>query len=123
VLRYRTALAASFFAAIFIASASKNNNDSTGVALATVVMTSIILKGYSQDQEKEADEMAMTHLKNTGYDYRIYKTLMGKFIDMRQRRIYTIEKIFSTHPTPEKRISHLDESLKNYSNLLTKLSN
>ena len=126
VIRYKQAMATAILASIFIIGANSNNNsssnDKTTLTLFTLVMSEIIMKGYSREQEKEADEVALAHLKRTNMDYQTYQTLMGRFIDMRKRRIYSIEKIFSTHPTPEKRIEYLNNYLNAYDTLQTKLA-
>jgi hypothetical protein len=125
VVSYRRAQAASFLASLLIiaASSNKNNNDQAAVALTTIIMANIILKGYSRDQEREADEVALTHLKRTGMDYRSYRMVMGKFIDLRQKKVSTINKIFSTHPAPEDRISNLDKYYQAYESLQARLTN
>lgn len=120
VVKYKQAIAVSFLTAIFIAGTSKDSNAQTATVFG-VVMATLILKGYSQEQEKEADEVAVTHLKNTGLDSQSYHSLFGKLIDMRKRKIYAIDKIFSTHPTPENRIANLDNFLKAYADLQLKL--
>lgn len=122
VVRYKQALAVSLFASIFAAGVTSNNNSrNDAAALMAVVMAEIIMKGFSQEQEKEADEISLAHLKKTGMDSQAYHTLMGKFIDMRSRKIYFIEKLFGTHPTPEKRIENLDKFLQSYQALQAKL--
>lgn len=67
VIRYRRALAGMLLAAIFLA--SNNNDEDPATALLTIVMTDVILKGYSREQEDEADEVALAHLKRTGMDH------------------------------------------------------
>lgn len=120
VIRYRRALAAMFLSALFLA--SNDNYEDPETTLLTVVMTELILKGYSREQENEADEVALAHLKRAGMDYNSFNMVMGKFIDMRQQKIYAIDKIFSTHPTPEKRIENLNEILKAYETLQQNLA-
>lgn len=120
IIRYRRALAAAIIASIFIASNS-NNKDQTADLLA-VVMAGIVLKGYSREQENEADEVALAHLKHTGMDYLSFNVLMGKFIDMRQRKIWAINQIFLTHPAPEKRLENLNKLLQVYDTLQVKLA-
>jgi hypothetical protein len=119
VIRYRRAVAAAFFTSIFIAATNDKNH---AADLLAVVMSQIILRGYSQDMEKEADAVAVAHLKQAGMDYCSYETVMGKFIDMRQAKIAAIEKVFATHPTPEKRIASLDQLLQSYQTLQDKLT-
>ena len=120
VIRYRRALAAMFLSALFLA--SNDNYEDPETALLTVVMTEMVLKGYSREQEKEADEVALAHLKRTGMDHHSFIMIMGKFLDMRQYKIYAIDKIFSTHPTPEKRIENLNELLQAYETLQQNLA-
>jgi hypothetical protein len=120
VIRYRQAITAAFLASIFIAVNNNNNNNQAANVLA-VVMAELVLRGYSRDQENEADEVAVAHLKQAGLDYRVYHTLMGRFIDMRQAKITAINKIFATHPAPEKRIENLDQFLQSYDKLQAQL--
>ncbi len=120
VIRYRRAMATALIASIFIASASNNNDQ--GAALMTTIMAGIVLRGYSREQEHEADQVAVARLKQANLDYQVYHTLMGRFMDMRKNRIYAINKLFSTHPTPEKRIENLTNYLKAYETLQTKLA-
>ena len=120
VTRYRRALAAMFFSTLFLA--SNNNYEDPETALLSVVMAELVLKGYSREQEKEADEVALSHLKRAGMDHLSYRMVMGKFKDMRQQKIYAIDKIFSTHPTPEKRIENLNNLLQTYETLQLSLA-
>ena len=78
----RQRLAAMLFSALFLA--SNNNYEDSEKVLLTVVMTDLVLKGYSRQQENEADAVALSHLKRIGMDHLSYKMVMGKFIDMRQ---------------------------------------
>jgi hypothetical protein len=119
VISYRRAVATAFFTSLFVAA---NNNKNQTADLFAVVMAQAILKGYSRDMENEADGVAAAHLKQAGMDCRAYEMVMGKFIDMRQAKMATIEKIFSTHPTPEKRIENLNKMLQSYQTLQDKLS-
>jgi len=121
VVSYRKAQALSLFAAILIAGTSNNTNDQAKASLFATVMANIIMKGYSRDQEREADEMAVAHLKRVNMDYNAYKVVMGKLMDLRRNRVSTIEKVFSTHPSPEDRIANLDKYLFAYEKLLSKL--
>lgn len=121
VVSYRKAQALSLFAAILIAGASNNSNDQSQAALFATVMANLIMKGYSREQEREADEMALTHLKRVNMDYNAYKIVMGKFLDLRKNKVSTIDKMFSTHPSPEDRIANLEKYLSAYEKLLSKL--
>ncbi|HEY8463105.1 MAG TPA: M48 family metallopeptidase [Bacillota bacterium] len=119
VISYRRAMTTAFLTSLFLAA---NNSKNEADDLLAIVMANAILKGYSQEMEKEADAVAVAHLKQAGKDYRAYELVMGKFIDMRQAKITAIEKIFATHPTPEKRIEHLDKLLQSYQTLQDKLA-
>ncbi len=121
VINYKRAMALSFMAAIFIAGSGNDSKDNMETALFTSVMLNIIMKGYSREQEREADEVGFAHLKRTGKNYQEHRTLFGKFSDMRQKKIYAINKLFSTHPTPEQRKENLANYLKAYELLHSKL--
>ncbi len=121
IISYRRAVAASIIASIFIA-ANNNNNNNQAANLLAVVMAQAILRGYSRDMEDEADAVAVAHLKQANMDYQAYTTVMGKFIDMRQAKLSAINKLFATHPAPEKRIEHLDKLVQSYNTLQSKLA-
>jgi predicted Zn-dependent protease len=123
VIRYKRALGLSIFASILIiGSQQSDDSKDDAAALFASVMAIIINQGYSREQEKEADEVAFTHLKRIGMDYQVYRVLLGKFLDMRERKIYFIEKMFATHPSPEQRIEHLDKYDQAYKELQSLLA-
>jgi Zn-dependent protease with chaperone function len=123
VIQYKRAVGLSIFTNILIISAqSSDDSKDDAAALFASVMAVIINQGYSREQEIEADEVAFAHLKKIGLDYQVYKILLGKFRDMRERKIYFIEKIFATHPDPEKRIKHLDNYDQAYEELQSLLA-
>lgn len=116
VVNYKTALVVAVFAAIFVA-----NSDSSEDAIMVSVVVDMIMKGFSREQENEADETAVSHLKHAGYDWYSYRVLFGRLIDMRARKVYAIEQLFGTHPKPENRTANLDEMIVLYQNFLGKL--
>lgn len=123
VIRYKRALGLSIFASILIiGSQQSDDSKDDAAALFASVMAIIINQGYSREQEKEADEVAFTHLKRIGMDYQVYRVLLGKFLDMRERKIYFIEKMFATHPSPEQRIEQLDKYDQAYKELQSLLA-
>ena len=124
VIMYKRAQAAVIFASILIAASgsnSNNSNDQVAAAIVTNVILNMIFKGYSREHEREADALALSHLKRTGMDQKIYLTLFGRFIDMRQQKLYAIDRLFATHPSPEDRIGYLDKCLQDYNDLQLKL--
>lgn len=116
VVRYKQALALALIGSIFVA-----NSDSSQEAVMTTVAVELIMKGFSREQENEADEMAVSHLKRTGLDWTAYQTLFGRFIDLRERRVLVLEAIFGTHPKAETRIENLDKMIALYQAFLGKL--
>ncbi|HHU51556.1 MAG TPA: M48 family metalloprotease [Firmicutes bacterium] len=123
VIRYKRALGLSIFTSILIiGSQQSDDSKADAAALFASVMAAIINQGYSREQEKEADEVAFTHLKRIGMDYQVYRVLLGKFLDMRERKIYFIEKLFATHPSPEQRREHLDKYDQAYKELQSLLA-
>ena len=55
-------------------------------------------------------------------DVTAYRTLMGRLMDLRERRVLALEAVFGTHPAPENRIKSLDEVLAVYQSFQAKLS-
>lgn len=117
VVRYRQAMALAVLGALF-----GSQTDSSGEALMVAVIVEILLKGFSREQELEADETAISHLKHAGMDATAYRTLMGRLMDLRERRVLALEAVFGTHPAPENRIKNLDEILAVYQSFQAKLS-
>jgi len=117
VVRYKQALTMAILGSLL---ASSSDSSSESVMLAVAI--EIVLRGFSREQEKEADEVAVSRLKHAGMDWASYRTLFGRFIDLRERRILTIEAVFGTHPKPETRTENLDQMVAVYQRLLGKLS-
>ena len=116
VVRYKQALALALIGSLFSA-----QSDSSTEAVMVAVAVELVLKGFSREQEKEADEVAVSHLKHSGMDWFAYRTLFGRFIDFRERRVLGIEAVFSTHPQPESRTEELDRMTAAYQGFLGKL--
>ena len=117
VVRYKQALAMAVIGSIFVA-----NSDSSQEAVMAAVAVELIMKGFSREQENEADETAVSHLKRAGLDWTAYQILFGRFIDLRERRVLVLEAIFGTHPKAETRIENLDRMIALYEAFLGKLS-
>ena len=116
VVRYKQALALAVIGSIFVA-----NSDSSQEAVMVTVAVELIMKGFSREQENEADETAVSHLKRAGMDWTAYQMLFGRFIDLRERRVLVLEAIFGTHPKAETRIENLDKMIALYQAFLNKL--
>lgn len=106
VIRYKTAVAAAIVGAIL-----------TGNSDMGYLMSALVLMGFSREQEKEADEVAVSRLKQVGRDYKVYKGFFAKLMDLKEGRT-----VFSYHPEPEDRIENLDEQLKLYEAFVSNLN-
>lgn len=107
VAQYRRAMGLSLLSAILIL--SSDSDDKEEEVLLASFLNNLIMKGYSKKQEKEADQIGAVYAVGSGYDRNAYKLVLGKFIDMREGNPYLLEKIFSTHPTPENRLENIDK--------------
>ncbi|HHZ19587.1 MAG TPA: M48 family metalloprotease [Firmicutes bacterium] len=107
IAQYRQAMGLTFLSAILILSNDSDNKEEQ-VLLATF-LNNLIMNGYSQKQEREADRLGAVYAVRSGYDQNAYKTVLGKFMDMRERSSYLLEKLFSTHPTPEARLDNINK--------------
>lgn len=77
-----------------------------GLAQAGInIVGTAILAGHSREAEREADEVAITLLVNSGIDPNGLVTFFKKLLDERQRRPSAFEQWFSTHPLTEERIA------------------
>ena len=94
------------------AAAGMNVNELTDVFKESVgeIVTTLVNNGYSQTQEFEADNTAMSLLASAGYS-------PSGLIDM-LRELSTVQTASSgfgkTHPTPARRITNAERSVGNY---------
>lgn len=109
VIRYKQAIAGAIIGVVL-----------SGNADVGYLMAKLTLAGFSRLQEKEADEVAASHLKRVGRDWTVYRVLFNRLMDLRARRMGAAV-IFSNHPEPESRIANLDQQFALYESLLSKL--
>jgi predicted Zn-dependent protease len=82
-------------------------------------ISNLVDKGYSRDQEYQADDLALELLAATGYE-------PSTFIDMLQGLSDSQAKVSggfnSTHPSPDSRITNAEKSIGKYSVIDTRSS-
>jgi len=80
------------------------------------MVDALMINGYSQTQEFEADREAMSLLYKAGYESRALPDLLRVF-----QRISGSQRggFFSTHPNPGERITNVERSMFNNGNLFT----
>ncbi len=76
------------------------------------VVSSLVLNGFSQEQEFEADSYALELLNNAGYNPHSIVNML-KTLEQNQRNHR--RGLVKTHPEPKKRIKKIEKELKNYS--------
>lgn len=76
--------------------------------------TEVPLKNYSRAQEAEADATAIGHLKRVGRNWQVYRTFLGKLMDLKQYKTVEARAAFGTHPAPEDRMKALDKLAERY---------
>ena len=69
----------------------------------------LLQKGYSRKQEKQADLMAVTILKRSGYNPKAILNIIKKLKLIEKKKA----KVFSAHPSASKRMKYLKSVLKN----------
>ena len=67
------------------------------------VLDALLVSGYSKEQEYEADQMALQILHKAGYKSSSIKQVLNELSSSKVKA----GGWFSTHPTPEDRLSHL----------------
>jgi predicted Zn-dependent protease len=67
----------------------------------------LLQKGYSRKQEKNADLQAMELLAATGYDPKALLTMLQKVKTVEKKKA----KVFSAHPSASKRIAYVEDRL------------
>jgi hypothetical protein len=83
----------------------------------------IIQSGYSRGQEREADRLGLVYALGSKHAPRAYQSVFGKFIDMKSRDPHLVEKMFSSHPSPEERTRLLDDYLEGLKRFKAELAN
>ncbi len=68
----------------------------------------LLQKGYSRKQEKQADIMAISILKRSGYNPKAILNIMKKLKVVEKKKA----KVFSAHPSASKRIKYLKSNLR-----------
>jgi predicted Zn-dependent protease len=77
------------------------------------VAASLILQGYSRDNEFEADRYGILYAKNAGYNPRGMIEVFEKFKKMEGSRPPAILGLLSSHPPAEDRIERVESEIKN----------
>lgn len=107
--------------AIFAGSAGKQTNSSDIVYIISSVARNIVLAGYSRDNEREADAVAILYSeKNTSDGKRKFLLLLKKLKYLQDFYGETKFKLFASHPDLEKRINALQKSQFAFLNPLEK---
>lgn len=108
--RYTEALKSSTNAAMTAAGKKKLADNLDGMV--GDVVTSMVNNGYSQSQEFEADNLALTLMANSGYTPEAMKEMLTL---MKSHQGSSKSGFYKTHPSPDKRISNVDKSIGKYS--------
>ena len=77
------------------------------------VAASLILQGYSRDNEFEADRYGILYAKNAGYNPKGMIEVFEKFKKMQGSRPPSILVLLSSHPPAEDRIERAETEIKN----------
>ncbi len=75
------------------------------------VVTQMVNNGYSQTQEFEADDMALSLMASAGYSPIAMKEMLTI---MKSHQGSSKTGFYKTHPSPEKRITNVEKSIKSY---------
>ena len=76
------------------------------------VVSSLVLNGFSQDQEFEADAYALELLNNAGYNPH---SIVNMLKTLEQNQANHKRGFVKTHPEPKKRIKKIEKELNSYS--------
>jgi len=78
------------------------------------VAASLILQGYSRDNEFEADRYGVLYSKNAGYNPKAMVQVFEKFKKMEGSRPPAILGLLSSHPPAEDRIERVEGEIQNF---------
>jgi predicted Zn-dependent protease len=74
-------------------------------------ISNLVDKGYSRDQEYQADDLALKLMSVTGYDPFSYVEMLRS---LKASQAKALGGFNSTHPTPDARIENVEKSINNY---------
>jgi len=96
-------------------SAMLGNTGGAGAArTAAGAMTGTMFLKFSRDEESEADRVGLQILARAGWDARGMVELFEVLRREQQRDPSAVETFFSTHPSPEDRITHLQIDVRRH---------
>ena len=72
------------------------------------VITDLVNNGYSQGQEFDADELALTLMADAGYNPKAMDDMLYMMKELQKGKA---GGVYKTHPSPEKRIAKVDKAL------------
>jgi len=75
----------------------------------------VILQGYSRQNEYEADYDGALYMTNAGYNPQGMVQLFQKFVEMeKDRKTTSVDKLFESHPPSADRIARVEEIIKSF---------
>jgi predicted Zn-dependent protease len=95
-------------------------SDSKAFQTAVNVGMSLLFAGYSRENEREADEYAVTYMVRSGYDPAAMETMFDKLAASGSES-NAFEKLISTHPETQERIANTEATIARQRPLPTNL--
>ena len=98
---------------VLLSIALGQSSEITQQAVSTGV--SVILQGYSRDNEYEADYDGALYMTKAGYNPEGMIQLFQKFVAMEQdKKTTALDKLFESHPPSADRITRVQEEIKSF---------
>jgi len=98
---------------VLLSIALGQSSEITQQAVSTGV--SVILQGYSRDNEYEADYDGALYMTKAGYNPQGMIQLFQKFVEMeKDRKTTALDKLFESHPPSTDRITRVQEEIKSF---------
>ena len=96
-------------------------SDSKAFQTAVNVGMSLLFAGYSRENEREADEYAVTYMVRSGYDPAAMETMFDKLAASGSES-NAFEKLVSSHPETQERIANTKAAIARHKPMPTNLT-
>lgn len=80
--------------------------------IAANLFTGLGFLANSRSDEREADKYSMMYLEDTDYYPGAIRFFFDKVLEQQQTRGSTVERLLSTHPLPQDRVAHVEQTAK-----------
>ncbi len=110
--RHATRRISAYYGAQILLAVVLGQNPGVVEQIAANLFTGLGFLANSRSDEKESDDYSMKYLADTEYYPGSIRFFFDKILDMSGRTGGSVERLLSTHPLPQDRVRHVEETAK-----------